>query len=97
MNNTIKCPNCDTEYLPAEIFYPDDLIGKPKDIEKDVYGKLLYFAGSDSCLEEKYYCDYCGRVMTVSANLSFNATTQNFKKTHTTKFKKPSLFMNEED
>lgn len=97
MMKKIKCPDCGAEYLPAEIFYPDDLIGKPKDIEKDVYGKLLYFAGSDSCLEEKYCCDYCGRVMTVSANLSFNATTQNFKKTHTTKFKKPSLFMNEED
>ena len=60
----IKCPDCGAEYLPAEIFYPDEFFGKPNSIEKDVYGKLLFFNGNDMNLTETYRCDYCGEWIT---------------------------------
>lgn len=92
----IKCPECGAEYLPAEIFYPDEFFGKPNSIEKDVYGKLLFFNGKDMNLTETYRCDYCGRKMTINANVSFQVHTQDFNKHNSTKFKKPALFMKEE-
>ena len=39
---TIKCPHCGYEYVPAEIFMPTDIEGKPDSIVKDVLGKVLY-------------------------------------------------------
>ena len=91
----IICPNCGAEYLPAEIFYPDSLVGEPKDIEKDMQGKILYFGGTTINPEEEYICDYCKRKMTVFANISFNTNVSDFKE-HVTKFNKPTLFMEED-
>lgn len=91
----IKCPDCGTEYLPAEIFYPDDFLGHPTKIEKDIYGKILYYAGKDMCLKESYKCDGCGRKINVEAFIKFNVSTSEFNSNNSTKFKKPALFMEE--
>lgn len=92
----IKCPECGAEYLPAEIFYPDEFLGTPKNIEKDIIGNIMYFGGRDMNLTETYRCDYCKRKLTVEANVSFSVHTEGFNSNNTTKFKKPALFMKEE-
>lgn len=39
----IKCPHCGAEYLPSEIFMPEDILGgAPKNLIKDPLGKVLY-------------------------------------------------------
>ena len=41
----IKCPHCNAEYLPAEIYYPDEFLGRPTDINKiHNTGKLDYYS-----------------------------------------------------
>lgn len=39
--NKIKCPFCDTEYLPGEIYLPKHFLGQPIDIERDIAGNIL--------------------------------------------------------
>ena len=41
----ITCPNCGAEYLPAEVYIPDSFLGKPKTVDKDSSGKIIYFSG----------------------------------------------------
>lgn len=69
--NTIKCPCCGYEYLPAEIFLPDYILGKPTDISRTVDGKVQYINGKSSDLTERYICDKCNKPFKVTANLFF--------------------------
>lgn len=69
-NELIKCPNCGYEYLPAEIFY--DLLGKPKNIVRTVNGNIDYYSGQRPSLRESYYCDHCGKLMSIECSLTFN-------------------------
>ena len=39
---TIKCIHCGAELHPSEIFMPEDLTGRPKNIIRDPLGKILY-------------------------------------------------------
>lgn len=94
--NLIKCPNCGCEYLAAEIFYPNQFLGTPKNIEKDEAGKLIYFNGADMDTTETYVCDNCNRKMTITAKVQFDATVASFNSKNSTKFTKPALFMNED-
>lgn len=74
----IVCPQCGAQYLPAEIFIPDSVFGHPKEIEKDCYGKIVYYNG-EMDTREKYKCDYCGHLMKLEVNLSFNFADDNKK------------------
>lgn len=38
----IDCPHCRAQYLPGEIYMPGALIGQPKEIVKDSFGKIVY-------------------------------------------------------
>ena len=67
----IKCPYCGWEYLPAEIFYPQYILGKPKDIEKTVNGIIVDYYGHSPELEETYKCDNCLNVFKTKIGLSF--------------------------
>jgi hypothetical protein len=96
MEKLIICPYCGAEYLPAEIFYPDEFFGNPKNIEKDAVGKIQFYSGQNVKLTESYTCDYCKRKMYVNAEVDFTAQVQPFSNGYTTKFKKTSLFMDEE-
>lgn len=96
MEKLIICPCCGAEYLPAEIFYPDEFFGNPKDIEKDIRGKLLFYSGKSVKLNESYTCDYCKRKIYITADVEFIAQTQPFSEGHVTKFRKTNLFMNED-
>lgn len=39
----IICPKCGAEYLPSEIYFAEDLIGKQKNIVKNDEGKILSY------------------------------------------------------
>lgn len=69
--NTIKCPCCGYEYLPAEIFLPDYILGKPTDIVRTVDGKITYVSGKSANMSESYICDKCNKPFIVHANISF--------------------------
>lgn len=67
----IKCPICGAEYLPAEIFLPNSIIGKPTDIEKSEFGKIVYYSDTQYDTAETYICDYCNKAFKVRSRLSF--------------------------
>lgn len=70
----IVCPKCGREYLPAEIFFPDNLLGRPTDIIRDDAGKIIFFSGTTMDLTEEFTCD-CGCCFKVEGNISFNIKT----------------------
>ncbi len=96
--HVIRCCHCGAEYLPAEIFLPNEFFGRPRTIEKDLNGKIINYFGSNMCTTETYICDYCNRKFKIDANVKFftDSKTKGFKTTYTTKLSKPSLFMKEE-
>ena len=71
---TIRCPHCDTEYLPAEIYFPDSFLGKPFNIIKDGAGNILGFSGNDMETSEVFTCDKCNKRFTVDASVTFRTT-----------------------
>lgn len=72
MKNVIKCPYCGCEYLPSEIFMPNEFLGKPKNIYKNLDGKIESYDGVQS-LEEYFCCDVCNKNFKVAAHISFNS------------------------
>ena len=68
---TIRCPHCGYEYLPAEIYYPQDFLGNPSGIIKDDDGSIIAFDGDDMSTEEHYVCDHCGKEFRVEAVITF--------------------------
>lgn len=70
---TISCPVCGMQYLPAEIFIPDNFVGKPSNIEKTISGKVDLFDGTTMDLQEDYTCDRCNSRFKVIANVSFRS------------------------
>ena len=97
--DTVICPCCGAEYLPAEIFLPDSLLGKPTLIDKDSSGKLIYYSGSNMNLKEAYTCDYCNKTFRINAKIQFNTTFNSnvdFDKEYSTPLKKKGLFLMED-
>lgn len=93
----IRCPVCQTEYLPAEIYLPDSFLGKPKEVRRDLSGKIVDYFGKSMDLIETYRCDHCNSKFTVEANVKFYTTSKvNNVNKHKTKLSKPSLFMDED-
>ena len=94
----IKCPHCQAEYLPAEIFIPDAFMGKPSQVSKDSKGIIQDYVGTDMDLSETYRCDYCNRKFNVDAVLKFNTSsnTRDFNNTYATKLTKSNLFLDED-
>lgn len=66
----IICPNCGAEYLPCEIYYPNQFLGYSKEIDK-INGKIDNFNGTPMTLDETYTCDHCDTLFKVSAKVSF--------------------------
>lgn len=75
----IVCPKCGCEYLPEEIFYPEDLLGKAHDIVKDGKGKLLGAAGGRPAKTEEFVCEKCGATFKVEASVSFSSSIDPLK------------------
>lgn len=97
----ITCPNCGAEYLPAEVYIPDSFLGKPKTVDKDSSGKIIYFSGNNMNLLESYCCDYCGKEFKVTCKLNFIAdynSDLDFDEEYSTQIsKKRGLFLLEEE
>ena len=70
----IKCPNCGAEYLPSEIFYPNDFLGKPNHIYKTVDGEILDIDGPAQKFNEEFICDYCNKPLNICVEHSYNVT-----------------------
>lgn len=70
-NDKIICPKCGCEYLPAEIYYPNCFLGKPKNIIKN-NNKIIAFSNGSMDLEEEYICDNCLTKFSVIAEVKFN-------------------------
>ena len=79
--NTIRCPHCGCEYLPAEIYLPNDFLGRPGEIFKDENGVILGFQGTDMNTTETFTCWNCDKAFSVEAIVTFKttATTDMFK------------------
>lgn len=60
MLKTIKCPYCGYEYLPGEIYVPNNFLGKPTKIFRD-NGKVYSSEGIPQDLSESYICDNCNK------------------------------------
>ena len=77
--NTIICPYCDREYTPDEIYIPDIILGKTKEVLRNSDGSIdiiEYEKAPD--LVENYVCDKCGKPFIVKANIEFT-TAKNIK------------------
>jgi DNA-directed RNA polymerase subunit RPC12/RpoP len=92
MNNKrfdiIYCPECGMEYLPAEIYLPNELLGKPYHIIKDFKGSILDFTGNSMNMKESYICDKCGSKFRVTARVNFKSEIidkESFDKEYITK------------
>ena len=71
---TIRCPHCGHEFVPAEIFYPGELIGKPEQVIRDALGKIIYQEYDDEDMPaqvEHYVCDECGKSFVVEPVITY--------------------------
>lgn len=94
----ITCPVCGQQYLPSEIFFPNDLLGKPTEIIKDTSGKIDFFLGENPDFTETYICDNCGTELSVTANISYKVDTiaEKFDEEYVSSFNKPKKLTLEE-
>lgn len=86
----ITCPHCGREYLPAEIFYPNEFFGRPQDVERLNNGKIENFCGKTMNTEEEYICDGCLTKFKVMAKVTF--TTKEISKYDMSKAYVTNLF-----
>ena len=96
---TIECPVCGYEYLPAEIFMPMHFFGKPEFIQRDHDGKLLTYENSSIDLFETYTCDKCNHTFRVAAKIGFSTEEdklENFDEEYSTSIQKSNLFLEEQ-
>lgn len=71
---TIRCPHCNYEYLPAEIYFPKYFLGNPSEIIRDEAGCILGYQGKDMDTVEQYCCDNCKQLFNVDASITFKTT-----------------------
>lgn len=72
----ITCPYCGAQYVPAEIYMPEDLVGRTDSVIKDPLGKLMYVdyqEDHEQDLIATYRCDHCDHDFTVEASITFKS------------------------
>lgn len=95
---TIACPHCNYEYLPAEIYLPKNYFGKPFMIERDAIGKILSYEGSSIDLFETYTCDNCNHTFRIISKIGFTTEEdklENFDEEYSSPLNN-NLFLEEE-
>lgn len=87
----ICCPKCGQQYLPSEIFMPDEFFGKQREIFKSIEGQIEFYDGEDPNLEEYYICDNCNTKLKIEAKLAFKVeeANDNFEEEYISKINKP--------
>ena len=76
---SFKCPHCGAHYLPSEIFMPGAFLGRPEDIVKDSFGKIIYEdfqVGYEPDMIERYICDYCEKPFIVEATVTYKTMAE---------------------
>jgi len=68
-----KCPKCGAEYTVSEIFLPGQIIGKPIEILKDDFGKIIFISGAKPELTEGWTCDICNTYFKFKVNISLES------------------------
>lgn len=92
----IKCPNCGYEYLPAEIYYPNNFLGYPKNIVRDDNGKILGFDNHSMLDTETFICDNCNADFEVTSTTNFAVKLIGSETEHyVTKLTSERLFLEE--
>ena len=77
--SNFKCPHCGAQYLPGEIFIPGAMLGKPEDVVRDSFGRLLYEdyePGKEPDMIERYICDYCDKPFIVEASITYKTMAE---------------------
>ena len=69
--NIIRCPQCDREYLPGEIYLPTQFLGQPKEVTKTSDGKIDLYEGIEQNTCERFKCEHC--------NTTYDAIDLNLK------------------
>ena len=95
----IKCPNCEWEYLPGEIYLPKKFLGQPIDIDRTSAGVIDCYDGTPQDLTESFVCEHCGKKFNVEARLSFTATIDAksvFDTDYTTPLYEDRIFLKED-
>lgn len=73
----LQCPICGRQYMPAEIFMPDEFFGHQKEVIRKPSGEIDFYIGTDPELQERYICDGCGTELMISAQLSYDVVPTN--------------------
>lgn len=84
MKEIIKCPYCNTEYLPEEIFMGDEFLGN-RLVIKDESGKIKVIDGDEPELMSSYICDCCNKKFIVKASVSYEVLKDDFDEEYTIK------------
>lgn len=79
MYQKIICPKCGYEYTISEIFIPQYLLGKPRNIIRDDLGRIEVYDGIEQDLTEEYTCDKCNTTFNVNATITFETTINEAK------------------
>lgn len=87
---TITCPKCGYEYLPAEIFIGNCFIGKPSSISRSFDGKIQYFDGRTMDTDETFVCEHCSAPLKIHADVVYKVTVdskRDFSEDYTSQLK----------
>ena len=94
MTNKIVCPFCGREYLLAEIFLPQAILGKPESISRDFDGKIIAFEGSEPDMSESYCCDNCNNIFDVTIDMNITTSYKEPEEEYCTPLLKPAELFN---
>lgn len=77
-SNIIKCPHCGYEYHVAEIFYPDEIVGKPENIVR--FNTEIISFMDDSIKPTAYFtCDNCNKDFKVTTSIKYEVEKIEFE------------------
>ena len=85
----IRCPHCGAEYLPGEIYIPGAFLGRPDDIVRDSFGRLLYEdyqVGREPDMIERFICDYCDKPFITEATITYKTREEAPEKDFSTQY-----------
>ncbi len=85
----IKCPHCGAQYLPAEIYMPGAFLGRPEDLVKDSFGKILYEDYQDNKepdMIEHFICEYCDKPFVIEATITYKTMAEEPEKDFSTQY-----------
>lgn len=85
LTSIIKCPYCGAEYLPSEIFMPEDMLDKSMIIDKNSKGHIEHVEGKEAELCESYICDYCNKEFNVTASIIYKERMIDMEEEYVTK------------